>query len=143
MTKKDTCLVLILIILAGAYVFCFTDWFKTKTIKIFSTSRHIQYARARNDLPYILFGMEGTYRLTEIKVVALTDFQKNPSAASVWHLISVSNSIPIKDFTYGQHIHGMKPSVAGEEPGDLETNVMYHLIVKAGHIQGTHDFQIK
>ncbi len=143
MTKRDTCLVLILVILAGVYAFCFTDWFKTKTIKIFSTSRHIQYARARNDLPYVLFGMEGTYRLTEIKVVPLVDFQKSPSASPVWHLISTSNSIPIKEFTYGQHIHGMKPAITGEEPQDLATNVMYHLMVTDGHIKGAHDFQIK
>ena len=143
MTKKDTCLVLILVILAGTYVFCFTDWFKTKTIKIFSTSRHIQYARARNDVPYVLFGLEGNYRLTEVKVVPLADFQKNPNAIPLWHLISVSNSISIKEFTYGQHIHGMKPAIAGEEPQDLQTNVQYHLMVTAGHIKGEHNFTIK
>ena len=143
MTKKDTCLVLTVVILAGVYVFFFTDWFKTKTIKIFSTARHIQYARARNDLPYVLFGMEGDYRLTEVKVVPLADFQKNPSATPVWHLISTSNSISIKEFTYGQHIHGMKPAIAGEEPQDLATNVVYHLMLTAGKIKGEHNFTVK
>jgi hypothetical protein len=35
----------------------------------------------------------------------------------------------------------MKPSVPGMRPAALETNVTYRLFVKAGSIQGQHDFQ--
>jgi hypothetical protein len=143
MTKKNVCLVLILVILVGVYAFCFTDWFKTKTIRIYSEVPPVQNLNTRHRHAAIIFGLIGHFRLTEVKVVPLADYEKNPAAAPVWHLISDSNSIPVDRFGYGQHIHGMKPKVAGEEPGDLETNVMYHLIVSDGHIQGAHDFQIK
>jgi hypothetical protein len=142
MTKKNVCLVLILVILAGAYVFCFTDWFKTKTIRIYSSVPPIQTLDPRRRHAPIIFGLIGHFRLTEIKVVPLADFEKNPRTSPLWHLISSSNSIPVDKFGYGQHIHGMKPAVVGDEPQDLESNVTYRIFVTDGHIQGVHDFQL-
>jgi len=143
MTKKNILLIAVLLALIAVYAVFFTDWFKTKTIRIFYTNRQVEYVRARRDVPYILFGLEGRYRLTEVRVVSLADYQKNPNASSLWHLVSDSNSIPVKEFIYGQHIHGMRPALAGENPQTLETNVVYHLIVSAGRIKGEKDFSIK
>jgi len=60
----------------------------------------------------------------------------------VWHLISDSNSVPVKVFSYGQGIRGMKPAVAGSRAQPLETNVAYRLLVTAGKAKGQHDFEI-
>lgn len=144
MSKKNICLVLILVILGGVYVCFFTDWLKAKTIRIYSAVPPTVNVNARHRHAPIIFGLIGHFRLTEIKVVALSDYQKNPDAPSLWHLISDSNSIPVERFGYGQHIHGMRPSVAGEDPQDLETNVSYLLLVTAsGGIKGSHPFEIK
>jgi hypothetical protein len=143
MDKKSTPLVIVLLALVLVYVVFFTDWFKPHVIKLFYTTRPIEHFRAWADLPYILFGLEGTYRLTELKVVSLDDFKKNPNTSSVWHLISQSNSIPIKMFTYGEHIHGMRPKFEGDRPQSLQTNEIYRLFVSAGRASGQIDFEIK
>jgi hypothetical protein len=145
--KKQTWLIAALIVVAAVYVCFFTNWFKPKTIKIFDTSRHM-IARARRnhgneDLPYVLFGMEGRFKLTEIKVVPLASFQTNSATPPVWHLVSDSNSPPVQQFVYGQRIRGMKPAFSGAEPEDLETNVTYRLIILAGKVRGEHDFKIQ
>jgi hypothetical protein len=139
MNKKQNWLIAAFVILAAVYVCFFTNWFKPKTIKIFDTSRQtmrqVRHHRGGDaDLPYVLFGMEGKFKLS---------FQTNSETPPLWHLISDSNSAPVQQFTYGQHIRGMKPAFAGAEPEDLETNVMYRLIVSAGRIKGQHDFEIQ
>jgi hypothetical protein len=73
----------------------------------------------------------------------VNDFQKNPRATPVWRLISDSNSVPIKMFTYGEHIHGMRPAFQGDEPQDLQTNEVYRLFVTAGWVHGQMDFKLK
>jgi hypothetical protein len=143
MLKKNTILVIVLLVLVVCYAYFFTDWFKPRTIKIFYTTRQLEHYRSRHDLPYILFVMEGRYRLTELKVVPLADFQSNSMTPPLWHLVSPSNSIPIKVFEYGQHIHGMKPVIEGEDPQDLQTNLDYLLIVAAGNAKGSVDFKLK
>jgi hypothetical protein len=143
MDKKSTLLVVVLLVLVSVYAVFFTDWFKPHVIKLFYTTRPIEHFRARQDLPYVLFGLEGRYRLTEVKVVSLDDLQKNPATPPVWHLISDSNSVPIKMFSYGEHIHGMKPALAGDAPQDLATNEVYRLFVAAGGTKGQIDFKVK
>jgi hypothetical protein len=147
MDKKQTWLIAALVVVATVYVCFFTNWFKPKTIKIFDTSRHLvdrpRRGRGNPDLPYVLFGLEGRFKLTEIKVVPLASFQTNSETPPVWHLVSDSNSPPVQQFVYGQRIRGMKPAFSGAEPEDLQTNVMYRLIVSAGRIKGQHDFEIQ
>ena len=143
MDKKNTLLVVVLLALVSVYVILFTDWFKPRVIKMFYTTRPIEHFRARQDLPYILFGLEGRYRLTEIKVTSVDDLQKNPGAEPIWHLISDSNSVPIKMFTYGEYIHGMRPKYKGTRAQDLVTNEVYRLFVAAGSAKGQIDFKVK
>jgi len=143
MDKKSTPLVVVLLALVLVYVIFFTDWFKPHRMTLFYSTRQIEHFRARADLPYILFGLGGTYRLTEVKVVPLDDFEKDPAAPALWHLTSQSNSVPIKMFTYGEHIHGMKPDFAGDAPQNLQTNEIYRLFVAAGRTKGQIDFKLK
>lgn len=143
MTKKDICLVALLVVLATVYVCLFTNWFKPKTIKIGYTARQLRYYRTRKDLPDVLFLMEGTFRLTDVKVVPLASFQADPHTVPLWHLISDSNSIPVQRFAYGQHIRGMKAALRGAQAQELETNVTYRLFVSAGNTKGYDDFEIQ
>lgn len=132
-----------MLVLLGVYFIFFTDWFKPHVIKIGDTARPLRRWHAKTDLPYVLFILEGRFRLTEIKVVPLAAFQKNSMAMPVWHLVSDQGSIPLKEFAYGQHIRGMKPPFEGDEPQPLQTNVVYRLLVTAGNAHGSHDFEIK
>jgi hypothetical protein len=143
MTKKNIWLVSLLVLVLGVYVCFFTDWFKPRIIKIGDTSRPLRRFHARNDLPYVLFILAGRFQLTEVKVVPLADFQKNSATPPVWHLVSHSGSVPVKEFAYGQHIRGMNPAFEGDDAQPLTTNVEYRLFVTAGNAHGSHDFEIK
>ena len=136
MTKKNSFLIVILLVMASVYVACFTQWFRPKTIHISHTVRPGEAAA-----PLLAFGLGGDYELTEIKVVPLAALQANPLAQPVWHLVSESKSVPIKYFIYGQGIRGMKPEVPGVRPQPLQPNVTYRLLLQAGSLKGQHDFQ--
>jgi hypothetical protein len=90
----------------------------------------------------ISFGFDHPLRLKELSVVPLLDWETNHFAQPLWHLISESNSVPVRYFVYGSRIRGMKPAVPGLDPEPLTTNVVYRLFVTAGKIHGQHDFQV-
>jgi hypothetical protein len=148
MTKKNCLMMIVLIALAGVYIFYFTDWFKPKIIHISHTSRAIR-VRFRNNnaaspatVP-ITFGLEPQCQPTEIKVVPLAAWQTNQNVMPVWHLIADTNSMPIKIFVYGQRIRGLKPEVPGAHAEPLQPGVTYRLFVSAGKAKGQHDFEVK
>jgi len=144
MTKKNWLLIAVAVALAAVYVVFFTAWFKPATVQIFHTNRTLRgrYHRA-GAMPGLIFGLNRQLHLTDIKVVMLSALQTNKNALPFWHLVSDSNSVPVKSFFYGQPIRGLKPAVAGVRPQPLETNVTYRLFVEAGKIKGEHDFELK
>jgi hypothetical protein len=144
MTKKNSILIALVLVLAGVYIFFFTNWFKPQTIKIYHASRAMRGLRpgaAKSDILPVTFGFQRDLELTEVKVIPLAGLETNKDALPIWHLISDSNSVPIKLFFYGQRIRGMKPEVPGARPEPLQTNVVYRLFVTAGSARGQHDFQ--
>ena len=148
MTKRNWVLISFAVVLAGVYVFSFTDWFKTKTIHITHTSRLIRGAvragpRNNSAAMPIIFTFERAYEFKEVKVVALNAFQSNKLAEPVWHLVSDSGSDDVDHFFYGGNIDGMDPAVEGSQPEPLQPGVTYRLFVTAGKIKGWHDFQAK
>jgi hypothetical protein len=144
MTKKNLLLVLLVLGLAAVYVIFFTDFFRTKTIYIHYTNRNLRaYTPRGNALPNLMFGVQPQSRFTELKVVTLSEFETNKNVLPVWHLISDSNSVPLKMFYYGQYIQGMRPAIAGVRAGRIETNVTYRMFVTAGKIKGQHDFELR
>ena len=144
MNQKNRLLILLLVVLGAIYAIWFTDWFQPKSISIFHTSRGL---RGRNQpagaAPALIFGLGRSVKLTEIKVVPLAAFQTNPAVLPVWHIVSDSNSIPMKSFFYGQFIRGLKPAVPGSRAKPLEKSTPYRLIVVAGKIHGEHDFEVQ
>jgi hypothetical protein len=144
MTKRNWLLLALALALGVVYVRYFTDWFRPPTIHIAHTSRNLrQRAQPANVAPPLTFGLNRQYSLTEIKVVPLAGGQASPDVPPVWHLISDSNSAPVRMFAYGQGIRGMKPATAGARAQPLETNVAYRLFVAAGKVSGQHDFTLK
>ena len=167
MTKKNWLLIFVALALAGVYVVYFTDWFKPKIIHIRSTNQRATRtttARANNnnnasfltrlatlanaagnaDTPTVpvIFQLSRPYKLTELKVIDLDQWQTNKNCLPLWHLVADTNSVPIeRPFNYGQRIQGMKPLVPGEKAQPLQPGVHYRLWVTDGSAKGEHDFE--
>ena len=148
MTKKNWLMMIVLVALAGVYIFYFTDWFKPKIIHITHTSRSNRLRSRKNNAASsetvpITFGLDPQCKPTEIKVVLLAAWQTNQNVMPVWHLIADTNSVPVKIFVYGQRIRGLKPEVAGAHAEPLQPDVTYRLFLTAGSAKGQHDFEVK
>ena len=132
------------LVLTMAYAVFFAHWFKPGTIKIYHVTRPSGYAmqtRRETPAPPLTFGLQGDYKLTEIKVVSLAEWQTNQNTLPVWHLVSDSSSVPVASFVYGRPIHGMQPAPPGTQAQPLQPNVTYRLFVIAGKSRGQHDFK--
>ena len=146
MTRKFWLLLVLAVMFGGLSIYVNKDWFTKDTIQIYHRSRPARVVLRRkpvaNDshINPIIFGFDRTLKLTCIKVVPLSEIQTNKYPQPIWHLISESNSVPTKDFTYGASIRGMHPAVQGAEPDLLEPGVGYRLYVEAGAIKKEHDF---
>jgi hypothetical protein len=144
MTTKERFLVVMTVILLAVYVVFFTGWFKKQTIHISHTVRPTVQARRMSLATGVIiaFGFDHPLQLKEVSLVPLAQWQTNHFTTPLWHLVSDSNSAPVKFIVYGARVRGMKPAVAGSHPQPLTTNVVYRLLVTAGKIAGEHDFQI-
>jgi hypothetical protein len=145
MNKKNIFWVALLVVLVTAYAYFFTDWFHPRRLEIFHVSRGVMRGGPRvktgnANTRMVLFGLNERYQLTDVKVVPLDEFKTNKYALPVWHLVSDSNSIPLKEFPYGVAIRGMRPAVGEQWPKTLESNRTYRIFVEAGSLKGEHDF---
>jgi len=147
MAIKQWILLAVFILLGAFYICAFTNWGRRPAIQISHAAdlkpkgairprRNADSANTAN----VRFNLDHPYRLSEIKVVCLADWQTNKFTLPLWHLISDSNSVPTKSFYYGVPVRGMKPALAKIWPKPLETNVTYRLFLTAGPVNGRHDF---
>jgi hypothetical protein len=90
----------------------------------------------------VAFGLDQKYELTSLKIVPLDEWATNKQAHPLWHLISESNSVPIKAIIYGRKINGMHTAINGTKPEMLQINVFYHLLIEAGSREGECDFKL-
>lgn len=149
MRKKEIFLVVFTAVLGVLYVYCFTDWFAPKTIRMQHSIRPYPGARigaqnAKSGNPtsqVISFVLDREWKLSEVKVVPLAEWQTNKSTHVVWHLIADSKSAPTKGFVYGGEIKGMHPAERGVMPDPLQPGIVYRLFVRAGKVQGEDDFE--
>jgi hypothetical protein len=148
MSRKQLLFFALFLLTAGAiYFYLYKDWLRPGSIQIISGIRDRRApARPRGQPrpsgPTVQFSFDGKFALTEVKVVPVSDILTNKYPHALWHLVSDSNSPPVKGFAYGEKIRGMRPNVTGVDADPLEPNVAYRLIVEAGSIHGEHDFQI-
>jgi hypothetical protein len=136
MSKKNIFLISSVVVLAGIYIVFFTHWFRPRVMQISHTSR----PEGGRDSVRMTFSLGDYYELTDVKVVLLDDFKKNPNAIPLWHLVSDDGSDSTRLFSYGENIGGMDPAVGGSEPAPLQSGVRYRLFVTAGSTKAQHDF---
>jgi hypothetical protein len=130
MNKKSWTLIAIAVVLGAVYIIFFSNWFKPKILTITHNGR---FGR-------INFTLDSPHRLTALTVVSVSEYQSNKYALPVWALKSDSNSVPIKLFSYGDRIRGMKPAIENTQPQPLIAGTAYRVIVEAGSLKAEHDF---
>jgi hypothetical protein len=146
MTKKVWTLIALGLVLGGFSLYLNRDWFAKDTIQIFSRSRPSRLPFFRRKGPDnspinpLIFTFDRRVKLTSLKIIPVSSIQTNSYPHPIWDLVSDSNSVPIKTFTYGMRIQGMHPKVKGLEPEPLEPGVRYRLFIEAGTQKAEHDF---
>ncbi|MEY2427986.1 MAG: hypothetical protein QOJ40_871 [Verrucomicrobiota bacterium] len=150
MTRKHWILLTAALVLGGLSLYLNQDWFAHDGIQIYHRSRVPRSGLFRrkkapailSDAPTIpvIFAFDHRVKLTSVKVFPVSDIATNKYPHPVWDLISDSNSVPIKDFTYGGSIAGMRPAVKGATADPLEPDVNYRLCIEAGPLKADHDF---
>lgn len=148
MSKTKIILIVVSIVaLGGLSLYLNKDSFASETIQIsHRVSPWMKSPRTKraNDLGVpITFTLSGYYRLTNLKVVLVSEIETNKYAHPVWELTTESNSIPTSTFVYGTGIRGMQPAVKGARPDPLEPGIQYRLFVTTDKDkQAQHDFCI-
>ena len=138
MTSKTTVLIGLAAILAGRYIYYFTDLFRSPTIQIFSQTRPMPAAGLQST---VYFSFKGKQKLTAIRILTVASLETNKFPIPAWQLISDSNSVPVKGFLYGGVIAGMKPAKIKPQPDNLQPNTVYRVFVEAGRAKGQIDFR--
>lgn len=146
MTKKQLVLLLTSLLVLGVYAVFFSDWFASDNIQIVHTLRPSTASkRSKPTTPppgnTVTFILDRKCELTEVKVVPSAQIATNKYSHPTWHLVSESNSVPLKGFAYGSRISGMRAAVSGTQPEPLEPNVLYRLYIKTRDVNGEHEFK--
>ncbi len=151
MTKKQLLLLLLAVVLLGILVYLSKDWFAPATIQIGSTIRpnrvperqQQRLGPALKDRPYtVSFFFNRKYPLKSVRVLKSQELETNRFAHPLWHLVSDSNSVPVKSITYGVPIRGMRPEVKGAQADMLEAGVPYRLLIETPEQQATYNFTL-
>ena len=140
MLSKQAVLIVVAIVLAGLYVYFFTDWINRPRIQIIAQTRPVQPRGQAAKVYPISFLLDGQYKLTSVKVVLLNEFETNKFTPPLWHLVCYTNVPPTQGFLYGQRIPGMRPWITNAQPRRLEPDTVYRLFVESGRAKGQIDF---
>ena len=148
MGKKQWMLIAVVIVLGGLSFYLNKDSFGHDNIQFYHRSRPARAGlqpRARthsfdNEIDPITFGFDRKVKLIELKVIPMSAIETNKYPQPIWHLVSESNSAPIKDFSYGSPIQGMHPAIKDAAPDVLEPGVKYRVIADVGPVKLQHDF---
>ena len=152
MNAKQWFLIGVVVALGGLYICFFTDWFRSRPIRIEHSVRSLREAwrgdgtrldATANPSSSVSFALHDDYRLVSVKVVPLSEFLTNRFAHPLWHLVAEEGSTPVNSIAYGRTLPGMQPSVEGAEADPLQSNVEYRLLIESRRQMGEHDFTIK
>lgn len=141
MRKKEMTWVVVLLALVGLSIWVNRNRFAKEQMVINPSLRPARRADAA--VWPVFFALNNDFRLTSVEVIPFDGDKFNPLGRPVWHLVSDSNSVPMRAFRYGQFIKGMKPALKDVRAEQLEPGVTYRLLVEAGSVKGSADFSTK
>ena len=116
MTKTGIFLIVVALALGATYLYRNTDLFVPSTIHIQALVRPTRVdPTTRFDdtsVAPVSFAFDKKFSLTEVMVVKANDAKVSKFPHAFWHLISDSNSVPVKSLVYGGMApKGMKPKI--------------------------------
>jgi hypothetical protein len=142
MSKRNIFLIALLAVLGVIYVRYFTDWFRTPTMEISARPRVERSRHGKGGTFSVSFSFDQKHPITELKVVSVADIETNKYPHALWNMIAESNAVPMKGFTYGEYLRGMKSKVPKMRAEPLKPQTKYRLLVDADGTQGQIDFQV-
>ena len=86
MFSKQNVLILTAVVLAGLYVYYFTDWINLPRIQIIAQTRPIQPRGPVAQVYPVSFLLDGQYQLKSVKVVAVGAYETNKLTPPLWHI---------------------------------------------------------
>jgi hypothetical protein len=147
-SRRNLLIASVALVVTGLFAYVYRDAFRPDEIQITHRVvvgppvRGLSRTNQNLKVTQLVFGLDQKRELTEIKVINAAALESGTNTAPLWHVISDSNSIPVKVFAYGDHIRGLRPLVKKSRPIPLESNVTYRLVVRAGRATGQHDFSV-
>jgi hypothetical protein len=145
MKKREIAWIVVLLLLIGAYIHFFSNWGQKREIRVVASIRpSLPMGRRRggapavtNALPFrVIFELDGSYKLTGLELTEVDTHHTNAAEHVLWHLVSKSNSTPVKVFQYGQTIKGMEPDIDGVQPEPLAPGGIYRMEVSTRSLTG-------
>lgn len=128
----------VLTVLALVYVVFFTDLIFPPRLAIEAEQLHVMAGERPNSIPLPIFAIDHRCRLSEVRVVRLTD--TGDDQETVWHVVGATRSAPVSTFVYGASIDGMRPAEAGTRRTRLEFGARYRVEVRSGRRYGHLEF---
>jgi len=149
MTRNQWILIALAVLLGGVSLYLNRDWFAQDDIHIYHRSRPARMSTPRRGsrpdpqqtVNPVFFCFDRRLKLTSLKVIPVHEIETNKYPQPIWHMVSDSNSVPVKELVYGMYIRGMRPSVRGATPDPLRPGVKYRLLIEAGPLKAEHDFE--
>lgn len=89
----------------------------------------------------MFYFVDGEHSVTSLKVISVDEAATNKYPHALWHLVPVSNAVPVTDFVYGNSPSGMKPKIAGLAAEPLRAGASYRLMVETEKLKGEKEFQ--
>jgi hypothetical protein len=151
MNAKQWFLIGVVVVLGSLYMAFFTDWFRSRPIRIEHAVRPLRDAwrgdgtrvdATANPANSVSFSLHEDYRLVSVKVVCLSEFLTNRFAHPLWHLVAEDGSPPVRSIAYGRTLPGMAPPVKGAQADALQPGVEYRLLIESRKQKGEHDFTV-
>lgn len=130
-------MLVVAVALGGLYLLRFTDLGRAQQIQINVVERPFMPNPGPADVLPLVFGLDRDLRLTALRITPLSEFS-NPRPKAIWSLESKAGSEPVRGFTFGDGIAGMKSPSGTLAP--LVGGVSYRLEVEAGRAKGQTNF---
>ena len=141
MFNKQNVLIGVALLLGAIYLYAFTDWLRPRRIQIIAQTRPFRPTASTSRVYPVSFVLDGTYRLTSVKVVLLSAFETNKYTSPLWELVHYTNAAPTEGFLYGGRIPGMRDKQTNSAAQPLQPNTAYRLLIKSGRAAGQVDFR--